>query len=151
VVDPVRVATYRLVQEALTNVGKHAHAHTVEIRVWLDGDSLTVQVSDDGVGAHTRLQRSNASWGLIGLRERAAQLGGRFSVERNAKGGTTVIMQVPLLHAEESPAQAATGEAPAPPAANPPPTPSAAGASGASAAFIPSTPAKAPSHKPGRS
>ncbi|MBL8046733.1 MAG: sensor histidine kinase [Anaerolineales bacterium] len=88
----VEVAAYRITQEALTNVVRHAHAHTCHIRLAL-ADELRLEISDDGVGLPAHLQ---AGVGLRSMRERAAELGGACRVETNASGGTYVATWLPL-------------------------------------------------------
>jgi signal transduction histidine kinase len=78
-------AIYRLVQESLTNVAKHASASTVRVTVCDSGEQITVEVSDDGVGFDTEAQ--TAGFGLAGMGERVFLLGGALKVESGA-GGT---------------------------------------------------------------
>jgi two-component system sensor histidine kinase UhpB len=94
--DPVRITVYRLIQEALTNVGKHAQAKQVEITIDWDADTLIASIQDDGVGPQDHsVQAERPKWGLIGLRERAAQLGGTLKVDANPSGGYRLLMQIP--------------------------------------------------------
>ena len=88
----VEVATYRIVEEALTNVVRHAGARTCRVRLWLDG-GLHVTITDDGVGLPgTR----RAGVGLTSMRERAAELGGTCSLETPPTGGTRVTVYLPV-------------------------------------------------------
>ena len=87
----VEVAAYRIVQEALTNVARHAQARTCEVKI--SGDAgLALNIIDDGLGIPD--QRC-AGVGLASMRERAEELGGRCWVARNAVGGTTVTAHLP--------------------------------------------------------
>nr|BFE88536.1 hypothetical protein GCM10020093_111370 [Planobispora longispora] len=87
------MAAYRIVQEALTNVRKHAAATTV--RVALErGEHLVVRVSDDGVGVP---QERRSGVGLASMRERAAELGGTCLITSPPGGGTTVEAVLPLV------------------------------------------------------
>lgn len=88
----VEVAAYRIAGEALTNVARHASATRARVRVRAD-DRLLVEVSDDGVGIPADVQ---AGVGLVSLRERAAELGGRTEVSCPATGGTVVRAWLPL-------------------------------------------------------
>jgi two-component system NarL family sensor kinase len=91
----VEVACYRIVQEALTNVSRHAHARTCLVRLSVDPGSsmLEVEVTDDGAGiAGERV----AGVGLSSMRERAEELGGTLVVERGSEGGTRVLARLPL-------------------------------------------------------
>ena len=88
----VEVAAYRIVQEALMNVARHAKAHTCMIRLVLE-DGLRVEVSDDGVGLPTEYR---AGVGLGSMRERALELGGTCAVERVNGAGTRVQAWLPV-------------------------------------------------------
>lgn len=91
----VSAVAYRIVQEATTNVIKHARARQVTIEVRTDGPVLRVEVTDDGVGA----AGSQAGHGIRGMAERAAALGGTLGV-RSETAGTTVSASLPI---EEGP------------------------------------------------
>ena len=90
----VETALYRIVQEALTNVSKHAGASRISIVVRRKGNSAAVVVEDDGRGfdAHAR----SDGLGLPGMRERVALLGGRLIVESSSGSGTTLAVEVPI-------------------------------------------------------
>jgi GAF domain-containing protein len=90
--EPVEVCAYYVVSEALANAAKHSGAAAVTVRVLADGDALTVQVRDDGVGG----ARLGAGTGLLGLKDRVEALGGRFTLHSTPGEGTTVIAQLPL-------------------------------------------------------
>ncbi|MDG6104091.1 sensor histidine kinase [Dactylosporangium aurantiacum] len=89
----VEVAAYRIASEALTNVSKHARAGSCTVDFSLDGDSLVVSVVDDGGGIAAG---TPSGVGLISLRERAAELGGRCEISCPPDGGTTVRATLPL-------------------------------------------------------
>ncbi len=94
--DPIRITIYRLVQEALTNVGKHAKASKAMITVTWDEDTLVASIQDDGVGVtKAQIRSDQPSWGLIGLKERASQLGGMLLANENPQGGYLVTMRIP--------------------------------------------------------
>ena len=89
----VEVAGYRIVQEALTNVSRHAQARVCHVTLSL-GDSLVLQVTDDGIGLS---EDRRAGVGLSSMRERAAELGGTCVVESlGPAGGTRVLARLPL-------------------------------------------------------
>lgn len=89
--DAVERAAYRTVQEALTNAGKHAPGAPVTVTIAPAGTALRVLVRNDAPpGARPSSGTSGGGHGLVGLRERAEQLGGRFRAERTADGGFTV-------------------------------------------------------------
>lgn len=91
----VEVATYRIVQEAMTNVVRHAQAHTCVIRLTLD-HGLDIEVRDDGRGIPVG---QHAGVGLTSIRERAAELGGRCEIESLSAGGTRLYVHLPLPRA----------------------------------------------------
>jgi signal transduction histidine kinase len=88
----VEVAALRIVDEALTNVLRHARARTCRVRVEV-GEALDIEVVDDGVGL---LLERPAGVGLTSIRERAAELGGAAHVETAPGGGTRVVARLPL-------------------------------------------------------
>jgi len=92
----VEVAAYRIVQEALTNVVRHARAHVCVVRVVVD-TVLQVEVSDDGMGI---APERHAGVGLTSMRERAAELGGTCVVDVSSLGGTRVTAHLPLSAGE---------------------------------------------------
>jgi signal transduction histidine kinase len=93
----VETAAFRIVQEALTNVARHAGAPTVKVRVWRNGASLAVQVADAGKGFDVAAAlAAGQSSGLSGMRERAAALGGKLDIESSSAGGTRLTAELPL-------------------------------------------------------
>jgi signal transduction histidine kinase len=88
-------AIYRIVQEALTNVVKHAAAGSVSIVVALGEGSVRVVIEDDGAG-FVRSEVREQALGLVGMRERALLLDGRFDVESAPGAGTTIVAELPL-------------------------------------------------------
>ena len=93
----VETAAFRIVQEALTNVARHAAVQMVNVRVWRDAKALSVQVADAGKGfdADAALA-AGRSTGLSGMRERAAALGGTLLIEAGAGSGTRLTAELPL-------------------------------------------------------
>jgi PAS domain S-box-containing protein len=95
----IETALYRIIQETLTNAGKHAQARCVAIRLQQDDGMISCSVGDDGVGfdpsavCHTKAQ---SGLGLIGIRERLAGLGGTLSIRTGVDRGTTLEMTIPL-------------------------------------------------------
>ena len=96
-------AVFRIVQEALTNVARHAAASRVEIRLHAAADFLDVEVEDDGPGIAEEEVSSPRSLGLIGMRERALSLGGEVDFRPAEGGGTVVRLRLPL--AADEPAE----------------------------------------------
>jgi signal transduction histidine kinase len=91
----VETALYRLVQESLTNIVKHARAKSVSIVLTRRAESVSVIVEDDGVGFEPE-RESGDGIGLLGMRERVGLFGGRVVVESRPGAGTTVVAEVPL-------------------------------------------------------
>jgi signal transduction histidine kinase len=91
----VELALYRIVQESLTNVVKHARARQVSIVVTRKPTSVTVVVEDDGRGFSLDEVEADAL-GLLGLRERLGLLAGKLTVESSPGTGASVIAEVPL-------------------------------------------------------
>lgn len=89
-----RLALYRAAQEALTNVQKHADAEQVWLMLTVHDDAVALLVSDDGKGIS--LSAEQAGFGLRGLRERAAQLGGELHLDPRPGGGSQVQFSLPL-------------------------------------------------------
>jgi PAS domain S-box-containing protein len=90
-VPPVAArALYRIVQEALTNVARHAGAATVRVRLAPEPDRLLLEIADDGIGIRPGVIRNPGSLGLVGMRERAMALRASFEVLGEAGAGTTV-------------------------------------------------------------
>jgi two-component system CheB/CheR fusion protein len=94
----VETTLYRVVQEAVNNVFKHASAKSVSVSVERRGDSVLAIVEDDGAGFDPELanNQSPPRLGIAGMRERAAIVGGNLTVESSAGGGTTVRLQLKL-------------------------------------------------------
>lgn len=89
-------AVFRIFQETMTNVARHAKATRVDIKLRLDADHLILSVLDNGLGIARADSRSSKSLGLLGVRERAFLLGGEVEIEGNHGRGTCVTLTVPL-------------------------------------------------------
>jgi len=93
----VETAAYRIVQEALTNVARHAKVAEVAVRLWVDENTLDLRIEDRGAGFDPEATLSAAaSSGLAGMRERAALLGGCLTVTSTPGSGTQVMAELPL-------------------------------------------------------
>lgn len=87
----------RAITEGLTNVARHAHAHTVRIYVTLRGEVLTVEVGDDGIGFDPVITEMQiGQYGLLGMRERAKLIGGHLEIESERSVGTTLRVHLPI-------------------------------------------------------
>lgn len=100
--DPVATAVYRMVQEALTNVARHAAATRVELSLSTDGADLRVTVRDNGRGIEEARLRKSKSYGVLGIRERAQTLGGDARIYRADQGGTVVEIRIPMRAQEHA-------------------------------------------------
>jgi signal transduction histidine kinase len=89
-------ALFRIVQESLVNVGKHAQAKNVKVSIARADGILTVRVVDDGVGFSLEAPRKPDSYGLLGLRERALLSGGDVAIESMPGCGTSITARIPL-------------------------------------------------------
>jgi len=92
----IQVAFYRAVQEALTNVRKHAQASKVLVRVRYEDETLELVVLDNGRGVANADEERQGGFGLVGLRERMALLGGRVLYGPAEQGGYRVTARVPV-------------------------------------------------------
>lgn len=96
----VETALFRIGQEALTNIAKHARARTVSVTLTRDERGLRLVVEDDGCGfdpaATCRRRVEPGGLGLVGMEERAALLGGALAIESRPNSGTTVVVTIPL-------------------------------------------------------
>ena len=87
---------FRIVQESLTNSLRHAAASTIQVDVQLSQGELEVSITDDGVGLAPPSAQRAFSGGLLGMRERAAALGGALEIASRPHGGTRVAARIPL-------------------------------------------------------
>lgn len=107
--QPVAIALFRVAQEALTNIIRHANAKNVEIEFRLSDDDYRIRIGDDGSGMD--LSRTSTSHGLAGMRHRMHSIGARFNID-SAKGrGTRIDISGPRLPATESVPKAGISDA----------------------------------------
>jgi PAS domain S-box-containing protein len=92
----VATAAFRIFQEILTNVVRHAHATAVALRLSHEDENLALEVSDNGVGIRKQDIENAKSLGLLGMHERAAILGGKIHFDLMPGGGTVVRVEMPL-------------------------------------------------------
>ena len=96
----IAVTCYRVVQQALTNVGRHAKAKSVEVSIRREDHRLSVQIADDGIGFDVRGARKRAllgeSLGLLSMEERVGLLGGKFEIRSSKGKGTVVRAEFPM-------------------------------------------------------
>jgi len=94
----MNTAAYRIVQEALTNVVRHAGVNEVSVRALVDQDVLRLRIEDKGTGFDTKILPIGISGGLYGMRERALSLGGKLTVESTPAVGTIVTAELPISY-----------------------------------------------------
>jgi len=94
----VESTVYRIAQEALNNVAKHARAQSVNVLLEQRGDNVVLIIEDDGTGLHGRSLSVRMN-GLTGMKERAAAVGGTLELEPTPEGGTTVLARIPIAMA----------------------------------------------------
>ena len=95
----IEVLLYRVTQEALTNILKHAHARHVDIELRVDATEVALTIADDGVGFDVeRFRRTPAvgGVGLLGMRERVAYYHGRLDIRSRPHGGVQIALSLPL-------------------------------------------------------
>jgi signal transduction histidine kinase len=101
-----------MVQEALTNVARHAHATEAHIEIRHLGDTLLLSVRDNGVGFSESVLHKEGSFGLMGIHERAIMLGGQMQIENPPGGGGRLSVRLPLARDGAKPGE---GERASPP------------------------------------
>ena len=96
------LALFRIVQEALGNAARHAHANRISVRITRIGDTVSLVVSDDGVGFDRSRLDTACGLGLITMQGRAMQLGGHFGCESAAGAGTAIRVVIPLASSRKN-------------------------------------------------
>jgi len=91
------LALFHICQEALANIGKHAHAKRVEVILWLVSDRALLEIKDDGRGFDQKLVRSSIGHGLANMQTRAGNAGGEVDLTSEPGKGTSVLAWVPLV------------------------------------------------------
>jgi len=101
-IDPERsTMLFRIVQETLTNVVRHAEASQVSIHAKVQDGVILVEIQDDGKGIEAAPRRDRQSWGILGMHERAMHFGGLLTVTGEAGSGTKVALRLPLENTNE--------------------------------------------------
>ena len=96
------IALYRIVQEALTNIVKYAHAKNVTVEMLVGGGEISLVIDDDGVGISESDQSNLMAHGITGMRQRVYALHGEFSIRRRGESGTRIEVSVPLVIASQT-------------------------------------------------
>jgi len=107
----ISIALFRIMQEALTNIVKYAHARKVSVEVGLAHDAVTLVVADDGIGLTETATQTRLSHGILGMQQRVRALGGEFSISGRPGAGTTIAVQIPLPPVGEKTAEAESAPA----------------------------------------
>jgi len=99
--EELSTSIFRICQEALTNVARHADATSVSIVLERLHDKLVLKISDNGKGIESAEPSASHSFGVLGIKERTRLLGGEISIKGNPKTGTQLKLLVPITHQEE--------------------------------------------------
>ena len=95
--DPKKsIALFRIFQEAVTNVARHAQATTVEVSVRREKNDVLLEIKDNGIGIEPNAEHKARSFGLVGMRERAVLLGGTLEITGIKGRGTTILVRMPF-------------------------------------------------------
>ncbi len=94
--EPAAMAVFRIFQEMLSNVGRHAQAQHVDVRIQATTAQLYITVRDDGRGAAPEAFESATAYGVMGMRERARHFGGVIDIESQIGQGSTFKLRMPL-------------------------------------------------------
>jgi signal transduction histidine kinase len=95
-IDDAAIMVFRLVQESLTNIVKHAHATQVKVEIALDENAMSVLIEDNGIGIDSDRREAVGSHGLATMRHRVRSFGGTFEIDAPAQGGTRIEARVPI-------------------------------------------------------
>jgi signal transduction histidine kinase len=90
----IEIAAFRIVQEALTNIARHAQVEHAAIQLLAEGDTLLIVIRDHGVGFDPTVRSNNG--GLSGMRERAELVGGTLTIDTSEGGGVVITAELPL-------------------------------------------------------
>jgi signal transduction histidine kinase len=99
------IALFRVIQEGLTNIVRHANARQVRLALTSDDKRFLILLIDDGSGMQLNDARFRWSHGLAGMRQRVQALGGQFAIESSPSEGTTLRIEVPKARAAPAAAQ----------------------------------------------
>lgn len=99
--DARAIGVFRILQEALTNVLRHAEASTVSVGLTCQQDIITLSIADDGKGFDPQAHRQLRSFGLVGIRERVLLLGGKLDIDSQPEQGCTLTIRLPVEEGRE--------------------------------------------------
>ncbi|HEX6430950.1 MAG TPA: histidine kinase [Niastella sp.] len=92
VANSIATSLFRIYQEALTNIGRHANAKHVYSKLQLENDNIILIIKDDGIGFDIQTLGVKKTLGLLGMKERTLMMGGRFEINSKAGEGTTIVI-----------------------------------------------------------
>ena len=96
--EPMAIAVFRIFQEMISNVGRHARASQLTLRILCNGTQLTITVQDNGCGADAQSFEAPTAYGVMGMRERALHFGGRLEISSQIGLGSLFSLHIPLLN-----------------------------------------------------
>ncbi|MCL4634144.1 sensor histidine kinase [Burkholderia sp.] len=108
--EPYATAVFRIAQEALANVARHAAASHANVELVCGGEAIALTIRDDGAGFDPAVPRKSSSFGLVGLRERAYLVGGTLRIATTLGEGTTVEVEIPRVPAPVAVAHGVDGD-----------------------------------------
>jgi PAS domain S-box-containing protein len=94
--EPMAMAVFRIFQEMLSNVGRHARANALQVQICVDRGILTIEVLDNGQGAAAQAFEAATAYGVMGMRERARHFGGELGIHSQIGQGTRLSLRLPL-------------------------------------------------------
>jgi signal transduction histidine kinase len=100
--EPLAMAVFRIFQEMLSNIGRHAHASQLRVEIARVAGELVVAVEDDGVGAPAQAFEAGDAYGIMGMRERARHFGGRIDIRSAPGEGTCMRLRLRLPEGDRS-------------------------------------------------
>jgi signal transduction histidine kinase len=98
--DAIELTTFRIIQEALTNVARHAGVEAVDVEIRADPEGVWLLIEDKGKGFNPRKAPTGRSTGLIGMQERARLVGGHLTLETTPGAGTRIAVVLPIPGAD---------------------------------------------------
>ncbi|MCZ2458873.1 MAG: PAS domain S-box protein [Chitinophagales bacterium] len=93
--NPIRTGLFRIFQESLTNVARHAKAHKVDVAIQSDNGNIQLSIKDDGEGFEIERARIKKTLGILGMEERTFMMGGKYEVKSKPGKGTKIVVSVP--------------------------------------------------------
>ena len=98
ITEDIESSAFRIVQESLTNIVRHAKATCADVILEWQEDKITIIVEDDGIGIDLEAARASGQLGLVGMQERTEMLGGKLLIDSSPNAGTTLVVEIPYAH-----------------------------------------------------